>query len=324
VINSRKYTNIIVTGSIAYDEIMDFPGKFINYFHPDKLHQINVSFVVNKLIKQIGGTATNIAYNAQLKLSFSGLENKVRIFGAVGKDGDIFLDFFAKNKIETQGLIIDKKLYTASGKVITDIKDNQIWGFYYGASIRGKKIKLNKFTDKNSLLILSANQKDAFLSFQKQAIKNNLDYLYDPGMCLTWIKKSELKTGILNSKYLIGNDYEISQILKASGLTKKNILNKDVSLITTLGEQGVTYEDRRNKLIIKAFPVKKVADPTGAGDAWRGGFAAGLVEGLSLPDCLKTANVMASFAVEKYGTVNHSPTEKEMKKRRNVLKVSKV
>lgn len=337
--------NLLITGSISYDEIMDFPGKFVDYLHPEKLHQINVSFVVDRLEKQFGGTATNIVYNIvkvldpdlrrddreawddrrggilrQAQNDTSG--PKIKLLGAVGKDGEFFLKFFKKNKIDTEGILVDKKLYSAFGSVITDIKDNQIWGFYYGASVNGAKIDLKKYLDKNNLMIISANHPKAFLNFQSQAIKYKIPYIYDPGMAMTWIKDKDLKNGIMNCIYLVGNDYEIAVITKRLKVTVGELVDKRIKVITTLGEKGVRYEEKTInnkylKLEIPAYKVKKVVDPTGAGDAWRGGFIAGLAKRWKLRESLKLGNVMASFAIEKYGTVNHKPTLKEIKKRFN-------
>jgi len=308
----KKYSSVIVTGSMAYDDIMDFPGFFKDYLHPDKLHQINVSFVLDKIEKQIGGTGTNIAYN--LKLVLGGDKVPVILLGAVGKDGQEFIRFLKKNRCDTKGIIVDKKLYTATGKVITDKNDNQIWGFYYGASQTASKHQLKKYADSDSLVFISANHPKAFLHFQKQAIAGEYDYFYDPGMSLTWITDRDLKEGVLNSKFLVGNDYEIAMICKRLRIDVKNLVKKAINVVTTLGGKGVCYEySEKNlykKIVVPAFPVRNVLDPTGAGDAWRAGFTAGIIKNCSLTDCLKLGNVMASFAIETYGTVNHHPDQK--------------
>ncbi|MEK7523020.1 MAG: PfkB family carbohydrate kinase, partial [Patescibacteria group bacterium] len=321
------------------------------YFHPEKLHQINVSFVVNKLEKQLGGTGTNISYNIALITNFKFLisnqfqisndkflnnEPQVKLLGSVGKDGKDFLNFFKKNKIDASGVIMDKELYTSAGSVITDTKNNQIWGFYYGASEKIPYIDFKKINKDTDLLVISANHQNSFLYFQREAIKNKIPYLYDPGMTLTWIKDKDLETGVMNCRYLVGNDYEIAMILKRLKKTVREIAKHGVNVIITLGEKGVSYSsavipvktgiqgnfslDSRlrgndNLLLVPGVKVSKMLDPTGAGDAWRGGFVAGLLMDYSTRDCLKLGNVMASFAIEKYGTVNHRPTKREIEKR---------
>src|SRR3989344_8736841 len=177
----NTYKNVYVTGSIAYDTIMDFPGEFKDHFHSEKLHQINVSFVMNSLKKQLGGTGTNIAYN--IKQVTSNMKHlNVYLLGSVGKDGKDFLDFFKKNKIDAKGVIIDKKLYCSAGSVITDKKNNQIWGFYYGAAEKIPQTDFRKINRDTDLLVISANHKNSFLYFQYGAIRHKIDYLYDPGM----------------------------------------------------------------------------------------------------------------------------------------------
>lgn len=307
--------DILVTGSIAYDEIMDFPGEFKNHFHPERLHQINVSFVVNRLEKQLGGTATNIAYNVHLSNIYLNSKSNIFVLSSVGRDGHDFVSFFKKNNINAKGVLIDKKLYTATGKVITDKVDNQIWGFYYGASASAKRIVVKRYLNKSSWIIISATHSDSFLHFQSEAIKSKSKYIYDPGMTLTWIKDRDLKTGVLNASVIIGNDYEVAMILKRLKKTVKQLVDKGIVIITTLGEHGVRYESKNEKLEVPGYNVKSVIDPTGAGDAWRGGFIAALSSGRSVRESLKLGNVMASFAIEKYGTVNHSPTKQAIEKR---------
>lgn len=309
------YSSVLVTGTMAYDEIMDFPGKFVDYFHPERLHQINISFVVSTLEKQLGGTATNISYNLSLANLF--LKNKTPIIplSSVGKDGKELLAFLTKHNISVKGILTDNSQYSATGKVITDTNDNQIWGYYYGASKSASKIKLEKLNHPKNLWIISANQPKAFLFFQKEAIRNNNTYIYDPGMSLTWILDKDLKEGVLHASYLIGNDYEIAMILKRLKKTIHEMTNAGLRIITTLGENGMKYESKSERLEIKSYKVKKIVDPTGAGDAWRGGFIAGLTAGLSIRECLKLGNVMASFPIEIYGTVNHKPSTKEIANR---------
>lgn len=314
-----NYKNVFITGSIAYDTIMNFPNKFQDYFHPEKLHQINVSFVVDKLEKQLGGTATNIAYNvAQIFISHFSIFNKevgLKLLGSIGKDGLEFIKFFKRNKIDINGVIMDRKLYTSAGSVITDTKNNQIWGFYYGAAEKIPYIDFKTINKNTDLLVISANHKNSFLYFQKEAIKNKIPYLYDPGMTLTWITDDDLKNGVMHCRYLVGNDYEIAMILKRLKVSVSKLIVKGISVITTLGENGVRLEEGPKKIEVPGIKVKKMLDPTGAGDAWRGGFVAGLLMGSSTEECLKMGNVMASFAVEKYGTVNHRPTRKEIEER---------
>ncbi|OGK72463.1 hypothetical protein A2446_03540 [Candidatus Roizmanbacteria bacterium RIFOXYC2_FULL_38_9] len=316
----KKYSHIVVTGSMSWDTIMDFPYRFVDFLQKDKLHELNVSFVVKTLEKQIGGTATNIAYGAsqvrkQILDQDSLKQKKIYVLGALGKDGKDHLSLFKKNGINVQGIIINKTKFSAHGSVITDIKDNQIWGFYYGACEDGGRADLKGCVDNKSLLIVSANHPHAFLAAQKYAIDNNIDYVYDAGMTLTWIKDPDLLKGTIHAKYLIGNDYEIARIIKRTKKSLKELVKKGVAIITTMGEKGVTYESLDEVIEIPAYRVKRVIDPTGAGDAWRGGFMMAKSYGYDMIDCLKIGNVAASFAIEKYGTVNYKISKGEFNKR---------
>ncbi len=367
--NGVSSMNIYISGSIGYDEIMDFPGHFKDYFHPEKLHQINVSFAVARLNKHVGGIATNIAYAiAQLndksqitnnksilnfKSQISNSKNTIYPVGAVGKDGQDVLDFFKKNKISRDYIQTISELYTTTGKVITDMNDNQIWGYYYGASSKyAPNFKLqisnlksssnNKLQNNttNDFWVLSATHEKPFSAILRHCIANKLPYLFDPGMTLTWIRDDLLKKGVLNATYLVGNDYEMAMIEKRLNMKVEEMVKKGVNVITTLGEKGVVYQgkDKLNrldglsgtriqsintvqKLLVTPFKVKKVVDPTGAGDAWRGGFVAGLAQGLPIETCLKLGNVMGSMAVEKVGTVAYTATEEEIEKRLKKIKV---
>ncbi len=310
----KRYSNVVVTGSIARDEIMNFPDEFKNYFQPDKLHQINVSFVVDKLKQQLGGTATNIAYG----IAYLGTLD-VRIVGAVGKDNADFFSFFKKQKINIEGVRVSENLYTSTGKVMTDMADNQIWSFYYGAAEEGKLINPSNYISQDSLVVISANHKDSFMHFQNYVIANNIAYLYDPGMALTWISPNELAEGVSHAKWVVGNDYEIAQLLKMTGLKKIALLEKGVSLITTLGGEGVLYENSNETVRVPGIKLENPVDPTGAGDAWRSGFISALMEEAPVKDALITANAFASFAVEKYGTTNHAPSKDKLQQRINIL-----
>lgn len=342
---------------MGYDEIMDFPGHFKDYFHPEKLHQINVSFAVARLNKHVGGIATNIAYaisqvasvipvktgiqkgdyidsrlrgNDRKELESNRKEHgndKHIIYpvGAVGKDGQGVLDFFRENKIATDHIQTIPELYTTTGKVITDMNDNQIWGYYYGASSsRNFKFEISNFKLKDSFWILSATHEKPFSTILRHCIANKLPYLFDPGMTLTWIRDDLLKKGVLNATYLVGNDYEMAMIEKRLNMKVEEMVKKGVNVITTLGEKGVKFHSVEKSLLVSPYKVRKVVDPTGAGDAWRGGFVAGLAQGLPIEECLKLGNVMGSMAVEQVGTVQYKATKVEIKKRLEKIKVKHV
>lgn len=302
---------VIVVGSVAYDEIMTFPSYFKTHLHAESLHNINVSFVVDHLEKEFGGTATNIAYN----LSCVGV-TEIHILAGVGKDADPLLSFYHQNGIKTDGILRDERLYTATGKVITDKDGNQIWGFYYGACEKGEKIDISDFVTPSDILILSATHPKPFLKAQKQAIENKYRYLYDPGMALTYLSGEDLLEGVKHCTWLVGNEYEINHITKTLSLDEQELIKEyDMAVITTKAEKGVTYQDSKQTLNIPSCPNIKMIDPTGAGDAWRAGFISGICDDESIEICLKRGNVLASFAIEHIGNVHHRPTKEEINMR---------
>lgn len=316
MIEFTKLKTVLVAGSIAYDEIMDFPDDFSNHLHPEKLHALSVSFVVNKLEKQLGGTATSIAYN------FAHMDKvNVAVLGAVGRDGDAFISFYKKHKIQTKYIVKDKKLYTSTGKVITDMQNNQIWGFYYGASENIPVIDFTVLDRAKTLLVLAATHSRPFLHLQKSAIKAKLPYLYDPGMVLTWIDDKDLKDGVMNASILVVNDYEMGLITKRLNVTVEDLVKKGIVCITTLGAAGVLYQDKTQSVQVSGYRSTQELDPTGAGDTFRAGFVSGLIEGKELSEALKQGNALASFTIESYGTTNHKPSKKQLAERIKLLKI---
>lgn len=309
---------IYVSGSVAYDEIMDFPHHFKDYFHPEKLHQINVSFAVSDLAKHLGGITTNIVYALRNAQKYYGGKYGIFPVAAVGRDGNELLSFFKDNGIDTSYVQKDAKLYTATGKVITDMNDNQIWGFYYGAARLLPKLESISAKDEQ-FWVISATHEKPFSSALRHVISKKLPYMLDPGMTLTWIRDDLLKKGVLNATYVIGNDYEIAMIEKRLKMTVRQMAAKGIQVITTLGEKGVILTTKNETIKVKACRVRKVVDPTGAGDAWRGGFVGALAAGKTMKECLVMGNVMASFTVANVGTVEYETTKEEIGKRISAL-----
>jgi adenosine kinase len=308
------YTSLVIAGSIASDTLFDFDGLFQNSFDANHLDNINTSFNVTKLRKNMGGNATNISYATTFFCP-----EKVKIIGAVGLDGLHFINFFKEHNLDIKGILIDQEKHTAFGSCITDENNNQIWGFYYGACESCQNINILDFCDKNSILMISPNHEDSFVSMQTQAIKHNIDYVYDVGMMIPSLSAEILKNGVLGAKYIIANEYEMNQLFKKTGLTEKELLEKNCIIITTLGKKGVMYKDQNQTITVPSFPNLSV-DPTGAGDSWRGGFFGSLINGKNLQDSLIMGNAVASICVENNGTTNYRPTLQTLENRCSVIK----
>lgn len=298
---------LIITGTVAYDYIMDFPGKFNDHILPDSLHKINLSFIVSNFEKRRGGTAGNVSYTLSL------LEVQNILFSVGGND---FLDYIKQMRdlgVDMSNISIDKTQFTATGFAMTDKNDNQIWGYFYGAAEKISKLKLKSVAKKNDLVLVGPSGAKGSLSFVHQCVEMGFDYMFDPGFILTQVSTEDLEFGVKYARYIIGNDYEINLIKERIENWKEFFVAK--TIITTLGEKGAVIEDNNHKYLIKPAKPEKVIDPTGAGDAWRAGFLAGVKKGYDLQMCGQMGSVAASFAVEKYGTQEHKFTISQFKKR---------
>lgn len=298
---------IIVTGTVAYDYIMDFPGAFSDHILPDQIHNINLSFIVNKFARRRGGTAGNVSYSLGL------LKTPHTLFSYAGKDFDEYKKAFKKFGINTSHIKIDKTTYTATGFAMTDKDNNQIWGYFYGAAENNPKLQIKTVATKDDLLLIGPAGTKGPMAFIRQSIKEEIPYMFDPGFNLTYITNSDLALGVAHAKYLIGNEYEIN-VIKHRVQNWKEYFAKQI-VITTLGEKGATIEDKGKIYTIAPVLVKNVVDPTGAGDAWRSGFLSGLSREFDLQTCGQMGSVAGSFAVEAYGTQEHKYSPEKFENR---------
>ena len=300
---------ILVTGSLAYDLIMDFPGRFSDHIDPTKIHILNLSFLVDSLKKQKGGTAGNIAYNLAL------LEIPVSILGSVGEDFDEYQTFLQKAGVDVSNIKIVKNEQTSQAFITTDKADNQITSFYPGSMKNNSSLKIVDLSEKPEFTVISPNDPKAMINFALECQKLEIPYMFDPGMQLPRLTNQDLITGIKGAKILIGNDYEIGLLSSKLKVKSEKLLENIKILITTLGEKGSIIQTKDQNIRIKAAKPKEVIDPTGAGDAYRAGFLAGYLQGLDLKVCGQMGSVTACYSVEKYGTTTHSVTMDEFQQK---------
>ena len=298
---------ITITGSLAFDHIMDFPGKFSDHIMPDKIHQINLSFFVNTLSKQKGGTAGNIAYNLAL------LKMPVGIVGAVGSDFSDYGKFLAGAGDDISKIHTTDDNLTSSCFIMTDKSDNQITAFYPGAMDYAQKLSLEEI--QTDFVIVAPNNPMAMINFTKECQNKNTPFMMDPGMQLPALSSEDLKNMLKGAKILIGNDYEIAYLSEKLKAKSEKLLEQVDILITTLGEKGSKIQTKDQVIQIDPAKPKEVLDPTGAGDAYRAGFLTGFLKDFDLKTCGQMGAVTACYAIEKYGTTNHSFTVEEFCKR---------
>jgi len=298
---------LIITGTIAYDYIMDFPGKFGDHIMADKIHKLNVSFNVNKFERRCGGVAGNISYNLGL------LNTKHILFSYAGKDFEEYKKHLKKIGINTKNVLIDHRLNSATGFVMADKNHNQIWGYFLGASLKNTNLPLKTIVKKGDFVFAGPTGTKATMNTVRKCVKLGTNFMFDPGFIITDTKDGDLEYGIKHASIIFGNDYEIT-------LVKRRVKNwktlfKDKIIVTTLGEKGSQIESNDGLIKIRPVKSKKVVDPTGAGDAWRSGFLAGWEKGLNLKTCGQMGSVAAAFAIEHYGTQEHHYTKVQFKKR---------
>jgi adenosine kinase len=302
----NRFKMIQVTGSLAFDYIMDFPGVFSDHIMANKIHKINLSFNVSSLEKQYGGTAGNIAYNLSL------FKIPVEITGVAGSDFADYKQFLSKSGVETREITIKKNKLSSSAFILTDKSDNQIISFYPGVMADVKTLSIDKFSQ---LIVISPNNPELMFNLAKQAKKINLPFLSDPGMVIPSLTNTQLKELIFGAKILIGNDYEIDLIKSRLKLSENELLKQVDILIITLGPKGSIIQTKDQKINVAIAKPKQVLDPTGAGDAYRAGFLAGLFKGMKLKSCGQMGATASCYAIEKYGTTKHRFSSKEFSKR---------
>lgn len=301
---------ILLCGSLAYDYIMNFKGKFSDHILPHKVHILNVSFTAENLDKLFGGCVGNIAYNLSL------LKERPTVLATAGNDFDEYKKWLEKNKIDVSLIKIVSDQPTASAYIITDKDDNQITAFYGGAMLRTSQ-SIRKIFRRNSfdLAIVSPD-------FQKDMIRHIRDlkslkipYIFDPGQQIINFTPSQLKLLASGSKAVILNDYELQLFLERARISKKELSDLTEYLIITLGKKGSEIYHQGKKYKIPSAKPKKDLDPTGAGDAYRAGIIKGLLYNYPVEKMGKIAALMAVYTVELYGTQTHSFNLSEFRKR---------
>ncbi len=306
--NNKDANNIVVSGSIVYDRIMNFPGKFKEHILPDKIHILNVSFTISKLKESFGGTGGNIAYNLAL------LQEQPVVLGVVGEDFLKYENWLKENKTNISNVKKCSNESTASAYIMTDSDDNQITGFYPGP-LDKKYCQVAKKLKNVKIAIVSPESKDRMVEYTKIYKKVNIPYIFDPGQQITSFSKRELEQAIAGSKVLIGNDYEIQLIVDKLKISIDKLQKLTEILVVTKGAKGSDIYQKSKKIKIPPAKPQNTSDPTGAGDAYRAGLIKGLINDWPLEKTGRLAGLVSVYTVEKYGTQTHKFSLKELAKR---------
>ena len=300
---------IYVSGSLAYDRIMDFPERFSDYILPDKIHVLNVCFTVNSMQEQFGGTAGNIGYNLAL------LGERPLILATAGRDFKNYADWLKGHGLSLDGIRRVSEEFTAGAYITTDKADNQITGFNPGAMKYQCDYSVDGSNPESSLAIIAPGNPDDMLTYSRTYKERRIPYIFDPGQQIPILPPERVLEMLTGSAVLISNDYELEMIMRVTGLSRSEILERTGAIITTLGEKGSRLHVDGQEAQVPAAKVSQVLDPTGAGDAYRAGLIKGIVMGKSLADSAYLGAVCACYAVECQGTQCHSFTWDEFQTR---------
>ena len=300
-----KLMKIVVTGSIAYDYLMNFPGRFTDSLMADKLEKISLSFLVDSLKRQRGGTAPNISYTLAL------LGGKPHIMATAGQDFGEYREWLDAHQIDTSAIVEIADDYCASFFVNTDEDHNQIASFYTGAMAHAGMLTFREYAPDADLTIITPNDPGAMRAYVDECKALGIAYIYDPSQQTIRLSGEELCEGIDGATLLTVNEYEFRLIEEKTGLSESQILDKVGGAIITLGASGSRMLVDGTEIIIPIANPKRIVEPTGAGDAYRAGLMRGMQLGLPWTTSGRMGALAASYVLEQYGPQNHAYTRQE-------------
>jgi len=300
-------SQILVTGSIALDRIAVFHDRFANHILPEKVHRLNVSFTVNNMTVNFGGTGGNIAYNLAI------LGEKPMLMGAAGSDAGKYLQHLKKHKVDCKYVKKIPKILTAHASVMTDMDDNQITAFYMGAMSYAHNVQCPMTNVQ--LAIIAPNDIKAMVKHADECRRSKVRFIADPGQAIPALTKIDLQDLIMGAHILVVNDYEWDLIREKTGWDMKEVLSKIDYLIITYGENGSKVW-RKDATVweIPAVKPKEIIDPTGCGDAFRAGLMYGIIHDYPIEKSAAIGAWIAAKAIEKAGTQNHKVKKSDFQK----------
>jgi adenosine kinase len=295
---------LIVTGSIAFDYLMSFPGRFTEHLLPEHMHRLSLSFLVDTMDKRRGGCAPNIAYTLAL------LGERPLLMATAGQDFGEYATWLQSAGIDTSLVRIVDGKFCASFFCSTDQHNNQIASFYTGAMANAAELSFRTVPDlsNNALVIVSPNDPEAMIQYAEECSTLGVKYIWDPGQQCARMDGAQLADGVKSSHMVVVNDYEFELLRQKTGMEREDILNEAAILVITRGENGCSVITKDEEIDVPAVPPDRIADPTGVGDAFRGGFMKGLAVEAPLDVCAKIGTVAATYALEHLGGTSHAYT----------------
>ena len=295
----------LICGSLAYDTIMVFPERFKDHILPDKVHMLNVSFLVPEMRRQFGGVAGNISYNLKL------LGGDPYPMATVGDDFGPYQRRLESLGISTRYIRHLEGEFTPQAFITTDFDDNQITAFHPGAMMESQ---LNKVESASGIKlgIVAPDGREAMLQHSRDFKRLGIPHIFDPGQAMTLFNGDDLRDFISQANWLVANDYEFQLIHERTGLSREQIAEQLEALIITRGGEGSTLITRDGEQHIEMVKARAVMDPTGCGDAYRAGLIYGLLNDLDLVTACRIGSVMGALKVAVQGPQNHEPTLDEI------------
>ncbi|MDX2417466.1 MAG: carbohydrate kinase family protein [Xanthomonadales bacterium] len=295
----------LICGSLAYDTIMVFPERFKDHILPDKVHMLNVSFLVPEMRRQFGGVAGNISYNLKL------LGGDPYPMATVGDDFGPYQRRLESLGISTRHIRHLEGEFTPQAFITTDFDDNQITAFHPGAMMESQLNKVES-AEGIKLGIVAPDGREAMLQHSRDFERLGIPHIFDPGQAMTLFDGNDLKTFISQASWLVSNDYEFQLIQERTGLSKEQVAEQLEALIITRGGEGSTLITKAGEEHIETVIPTAVLDPTGCGDAYRAGLIYGLLNDLDLATSCRIGSVMGALKVAVQGPQNHAPTLDEI------------
>ncbi len=297
----------LICGSVAYDTIMLFSDKFKNHILPEKVHILNVSFMVPDMRREFGGCAGNIAYNLKL------LGGEPLLMATVGADFAPYAEWMDKCRISRQYVKVVENSYTAQAFITTDMDDNQITAFHPGAMMQAHENKVTDVAAQIKIGIVSPDGRDGMIQHAEQFFAANIPFIFDPGQGMPMFDGDDLKRFVAQASYVVVNDYEWQLMQERTQYTPQNVVEKTQALIVTQGGEGSIIYTKDQTYHIPCAKAAKVSDPTGCGDAYRAGLLYGLMNNLDWETTGRIASLLGALKIEQPGTQNHHFTLDEFK-----------
>jgi len=296
--------NIVVTGSIAYDYLMTFPGHFSEHFLPDEIDHLSVSFLVDEMRRQRGGVATNIAYNLAL------LGERPRVMATVGQDFDEYRIWLEAQGVDTSLIHTELDLFTASCFINTDRDGNQIVSFYTGAMARASNLSFHdQDVGEVDLVVISPNDPGAMIQYAAECQALDIPYLYDPSQQIIRLSGEDLRSGLEGCSLLVINEYEFGMLREKTGMSAEAIQSTPArACVVTLGGEGTRIWAEGRVYDIPVVPPEQMDEPTGVGDAFRGGLIKGLALDLPWDMAGRLGALAATYTLEHFGPQSHHYT----------------